>query len=76
MAIIIEKEGKLKYHKVKCSSCGSILKYLDNDEHGYNSEGIYGLESIYYIVCPLCNDKIYTRVFSEADYIDFRIIDQ
>lgn len=75
--ILIEKEGKINYHKVKCDNCNSILKYLAEDQkEAYNPGGYFGSEFFYYIICPVCKKKVYTLVFCDEQTFDYRIKQQ
>lgn len=72
--VIVEKEGNLKYNRVKCNNCGSILKYLDSDEkEKFNLDGYFGAEARYYITCPVCGKNVITLAICENAKIDYRI---
>lgn len=74
MAVIVEQEGNLKYYKVQCGFCNSILKYLNSDEKEvYNPNGYFGPESRYYIICPICKNKVLTYACCEDGLVDYRI---
>ena len=74
MAVIVEQEGELKYRKVQCNKCKSILKYLSSDEKQTNHmNGYFGPESIWNVICPVCGTKVITRAISEDGIVDNRI---
>lgn len=57
MKIIEEKYNHLTY-RTTCLKCGSVLEYGKPDIRGYR---VYNYDSsfeYYYIVCPVCGDKI------------------
>lgn len=74
MAVIIEQEGQPNYKRVKCNCCNSILKYLNADEKQDNHiDGYFGTETIAYVICPKCGDKVITWAMCETEYFDNRI---
>lgn len=74
--IVVEKEGNIEFQRVKCDSCGSILKYLFSDEKStFNPDGYFGMEATYYIKCPVCGEKVVTRAMYGEDYYDWRMKD-
>lgn len=74
MAVIVEQEGELNYRKVQCDECKSILKYLASDEKQTNYiDGYFGPESIWSIVCPICDNKVVTRAICGEELVDNRI---
>ncbi len=74
MAVIVEQEGQLNYHKVRCDECKSILKYLAFDEKQINlMDGYFGQESIWSIYCPICGNEVITHAMCADDVVDNRI---
>ena len=74
MAVIIEQEWQPNYKRVKCNCCNSILKHLNVDEKQENHiDGYFGPETIAYIICPNCGDKVITLAMCENYYFDNRI---
>ncbi len=74
MAVIVEQEGNPNYKKVKCNCCNSILKYLDVDEQQDNYiDGYFGPETVAYIICPNCGDRVLTWAMCATDFADYRI---
>lgn len=74
MAVIVEQEGQLKYYKIQCNFCNSILKYLPSDEIQVNNiDGYFGPESIWSVICPVCGTEVVTHAMCEDGVVDYRI---
>lgn len=73
MAVIVEQEGQLNYHKVRCDECKSVLKYLPSDEIQTNHmDGYFGPESIWSIRCPVCGTEVVTHAMCADGVVDYR----
>ena len=57
MVRVLEKKEQKKY-KIRCESCESLLEYTRLDE---KSESYYD-SADFYIVCPVCKNKVYTKI--------------
>lgn len=74
MAVIIEQEGEPKYHRVQCTCCKSVLRFLNTDEkEDCEIDGYFGPETIKYVICPKCGDKVVTWAMCDNAYVDNRI---
>lgn len=74
MSVIIERKGEPDYKRVKCTCCNSILRYLEVDEKQDNyADGYFGPETIAYIICPNCGNKVLTWAMCATDFADYRI---
>lgn len=63
MRIIYQME--LPETKIKCDSCQSILAYTQADENNQIEEFCGELHDHDYIICPVCKNKIITRIDGE-----------
>jgi DNA-directed RNA polymerase subunit RPC12/RpoP len=70
----IIKRGNIPMRKIKCDHCQSVLEFSSSEESSVCSEdGLFGVSDLYYIKCPVCGDRIITRIFSYRGMYDYTI---
>ena len=57
MVKVIKENYKTK--QIVCENCGSLLEYTPQDEHKVETN-YYRFDR--YIICPVCNKKVYTFI--------------
>ena len=64
MAVRVKVEPKKS--EVNCDHCGAVLEYIRSDIQSKEIEYQRSSETYYYIVCPVCNNKVYVQLKDEA----------
>ena len=68
--IKLNKKESQVIKKVKCTCCNSVLCYPSPDEH---IDRYSGPETIAYIICLECGNKVITWAMDATDFVDDRI---
>lgn len=50
-----------KKHEVSCKRCEAVLEYIGPDIQSEEEQSQRSSTMYYYIVCPVCNNKVYVQ---------------
>lgn len=74
MSVKVIDNSSIKKYIIKCEKCNAVIEFNEfEEEYSYSLYGYYGESESWFIKCPICKSKVYTRMYILDEYNDFRI---